>query len=318
MFTTDNDTQVQFNTFESKSLIDSIFPQLIKAFQEAQRRKQQGKNELERRKRYGGLAQSMISNQSQQRPDYSKKQPIQKRKRAARERNFDIERRSKHQKRSVDETKRQGVGNDVNMLMNNLPSTASSDDTSLSPSVDDEDGNEIVEDVRKWERPEFAAQGDCVDLNNSRESSAFDALDDSDEYDCSRLKSYEKSNEEHPEVNCYQQYNELLDGRRQSEEQAGHSAFLTDQTSAGHSQLHLDNHYDYDYNAYTLESDEQWLQKEYDAPSSHNREGYEYNYEAADAASVDLRKRNERVFCNFGIQIEVTPLGRSGKDWFRF
>ncbi|KAL9186954.1 hypothetical protein ACHAXT_010674 [Thalassiosira profunda] len=141
-------SEIRFCTVECQTLIQSNFPQLVKAFHQEERRKQQGRNHEERRKQFAGI--TGITGGNQQRRDLSKPQQGGGRQRKKRERNFDAGRVKKAQKTSAG----QAPGSDVSMLMCSLQSDGPANDTgalvetkAAEAPVKEEDDPSDVDDI---------------------------------------------------------------------------------------------------------------------------------------------------------------------------
>ncbi|KAL3764739.1 hypothetical protein ACHAW5_011290 [Stephanodiscus triporus] len=125
------DETFQFCTCECRSLVDSAYPQLVEMFHREERRRQQGRVEDERRKRFTGTGDKNARRNAQKR---NERRMISKNSQAGghrrkRERNFDANRVSKVPKTSMDRgPTSSGLGLDVSLLIDNLPGDSSGND----------------------------------------------------------------------------------------------------------------------------------------------------------------------------------------------
>ena len=350
----ENDEPFQFTTVECTNLIDSNFPQLLKAFKQEERRKLQGRNEEERQRKYGGLLSNNNNAQQRkpnQRPDFNK--PHAGKRKRVRERNFDAARVSKVPKKSQEMmTKSTGLclGNDVSMLIDNMPNELPKVHCN---DVDHED-NDVSE---QWEE---APNDDLVKYNLTQSFSV-----NNDEYytkgdDIGGIESYSqdkaendssysrglKSSEENHEDDHNNELNDHLDDilenawhvNTQSNHDTDDGGYADDYLysyddhnqqsnliSHPHYSLHHDgmegfglnsgdhveNEYQYQQNSSEQYKDQVWERSGGIPPPV----GGGYHDNDADCAvwradrTLDLRLlSNERVYCDFGIDIEITPI----------
>ncbi|KAL7537678.1 hypothetical protein ACHAXR_007988, partial [Thalassiosira sp. AJA248-18] len=187
---TSEDEQFQFGTVESQSLINVSFPQLVKAFHQEERRRQQGLVEDDRRKRFVGTKDNHAQKRNQnQRRDFSKKlhQAGHRRKR---ERNFDVERVKKVAKTAA--VSSAGENEDVSMLMNDLQFDG--------PIQSNDELESALFDTGMEEHSQFFAHDSLKDTNymeieQSRDVTDNDKSDHSAPINCG-LETYTESDEE--------------------------------------------------------------------------------------------------------------------------
>lgn len=309
------DNVFQFCTIERTSYINSAFPQLIKVFQQEERRKQQGKNEEERRKRYGQFRtnnqpQRQRQRQRLERPDFAAKKP-QGGKRKRRERNFDTMARVK--KGPVAELKEakstSDLGNDVLMLMDNLPSSKSPPSADSDDLTDDE--NHAV-DVADKEYVDYNEQPCYHDHHNQYCQSVNYGHSTADDYnpssdnrllhstpatyldhgECSEHRNYECNYGLKPGDDAEYEYQHSF---RQHDEHVtcGETKDSSRLDFATSSSYHGSSYHDYHCD---------------DLIEQHPADHFTAAQQADTSISQSLLNRNEQIFCNFGIQVEMTPL----------
>jgi hypothetical protein len=166
------DNAFQFCTCECQSLVDSAYPQLAEAFHREERRRQQGRAEDERRKRFTGAGDKHARRNNAQKRD--ERRMISKNPQAGghgrkRERNFDGSRVSKVPKASAERgPTSSGLGLDASLLIGNMPEESSDNE---------------IEDIglgEEYPEPNFHERSDQF-ARNGDITSAFSAVYHGDE-----------------------------------------------------------------------------------------------------------------------------------------
>lgn len=141
----DKDDTFEFNTCEFQSLLDSAYPQLVETFHQQERRRQQGRFQDERRKRFGVGCNVARKNNNAKRNEHQKAsnhpQGGGKKKKRKYNRNFEV---IKIHKTSMGRGLKSpsGLGLDVSLLIDNMPELSDSD---VSIPLDDSTGKDYEE-----------------------------------------------------------------------------------------------------------------------------------------------------------------------------
>ena len=299
------DEQVQFNTFECQSVVDAVLPQLVKTFHQEERRKQQGRAEEERRRRFTGAnsRKNHVSNRNlqlqNQRRDATRN-PHAGQRRRKRDRIFDVSRISKLPKTSAYDCS--GVGLDVSQLIDSFPDESSNsvESSSLAESFENCDALECHQPLGYGDAQEDDATYSVdIEMPTDCENSSTD------------IYKYSWSSCTDQESNQCCSSDEDLYGIifNNSSQFDGHDALDYDDMHSLTRPVGVEGIGE-SYQTLSLgENGEITESFGYDdgyLPSSELYQHNEYN-------SLDLLK--ERVFCDMGIRIEMTPI--ISRRWLR-
>ncbi|KAL7548458.1 hypothetical protein ACHAWF_011738 [Thalassiosira exigua] len=281
-------SQTEFVTVESRSLVNVIFPELLDSFALDERRKLQQRNGEERRQAFVGKRQNRRDNLSKRanRPQQRK-----------RERNFDghVERARKAQKTSAETQKSSSDSNDVSMLMESMNQIDQDLHECNSSIPKDTEVDSKVNDI----------EGDCNAKSFSIVDNSGDVDDDKVGCDDEHLISNSLNQQLHE---CSDSTHLALDDFQYSMEDCGYYenefSFTGGETNEGglnyqhpipflDEQPHID---EFGGCSWCEQRDQSWEQR--------NKSG-----EHAPSNNMGFLTPSKPIFCDMGaLQIEVTPM----------
>mmetsp|Transcript_5774 Transcript_5774/g.12667 ORF Transcript_5774/g.12667 Transcript_5774/m.12667 type:complete len:896 (+) Transcript_5774:113-2800(+) len=367
------DGKITFNTMECQSIVARKFPDLVKSFHQEERRREQGRNEIDRRKRF--IGEKRKSRRPQERNFLKRTQRSHRHKR---HREFNPSRVQKPKEYTMQQSE---VSNDIEMLLDNLPSgtvpcggekeifESDYDSEDYEDNEEEDDGFEHFPLESRWSNTSERDDFDCENILSSESQSGNqcvgrDGLSD-------RLNSHHRNLSGNYGYD-FPSYNEYSKGYVQVEIESGGTILLAHSSQNRHVVAHTNNdnnnnnksldyyfgdndennhctnksdnqsgydrtspiegldHFTDDSRAdgehlYSLHFSENHevetncrstqqqlkyahqtgasaLERDYDN-DTHSIQG---NY--SDSNAMPSLGENERIFCDFGIQIEVTPI----------